>query len=224
MARGKNHKTAETRQAARHPLLVYYNLGRRYRPPGVLLFLMGLFLFLPSLFRELRNEAVEPGALAGVGAVLVLVGIAFGLFSMLAKRRAYVQCRPDLLVVRTPFYRVLISYRRIKKVQPVQVLQLFPRDSLKGIGKPLVTPLLGMTAVEVEVSSWPASKRKLHRFLSRYLFSPRVEGWVFIVPNYSLLMREIELRHQQKDDVEKGRTSGYKDPFERLQESMKPRR
>jgi hypothetical protein len=220
MARGKKPKTT----AARHPLLVYYNLGRRYRPPGVLLFLMGSFLFLPSFFSELRNDAVEPGALAGVGAVLVLVGIAFGLFSRLAKRRAYVQCRPDLLEIHTPFYRVLVSYRRVKTVQSVQVLQLFPRNSLKGIGKPLMIPLMGMTALEVEVSSWPASRRKLQRFLSRYLFSPRVQGWVFIVPNYSLLMREIEDRRQQKDDVEKGRSAGYKDPFERLRDSVKQQR
>ncbi len=220
MARGKNPKAT----AARHPLLVYYNLGRRYRPPGLLLFLMGLFLFLPKFFREFRNDAVEPGALAGVGAVLVLVGIAFMLFARLARRRAYVQCRPDLLEIRTPFYRVLVSYRRVKMVQSVQVLQLFPRNSLKGIGKPLMIPLMGMTALEVEVSSWPSSKRKLHRFLSRYLFSPRVEGWVFIVPNYSLLMREIEDRRQKKDDVDKGRTSGYKDPFERLMDQARQQR
>lgn len=224
MARGKSEKASDARQAIRHPLLVYYNLGRRYRPPGVLLFLMGSFLFLPSFFHELKNKGVSPKALAGVGGVLVLVGIAFWLFSILSKRRAYVRCRPDVMEIHTPFYRTLVSYRRINLVQSVQVLQLFPRDSLKGMGKPLVIPLLGMTAVEVQVSSWPGSKKRMQRFLSRYLFSPRVDAWVFIVPNYSMLMREIEERRQERDDADKGRSAGYRDPFERLQDYTKKRR
>jgi hypothetical protein len=217
MARHKNNKTSEKRPTAiRHPLLVYRNLGRRYRPPGVLLFLMGVFLFLPSFIKELRNTAVKPEALAGVGAVLVLVGIAYWLFSILAIRRAYIECRPDVLEIRTPFYRTLVSYRRIKQVMSVQVSQLFPRESLKGMGKPLVVPLLGMTAVEMQVKSWPAPKKRLMRFLSHYLFSPRGEAWVFIVPNYSVLIRQIEQAAQNRIEQAKGESSGYKDPFERL--------
>jgi hypothetical protein len=220
MARQKNNRTSENRPTAiRHPLLVYRNLGKRYRPPGVLLFLMGLFLFLPSFIKELRNDAVKPEALAGVGAVLVLVGIAFWLFSILAIRRAYVMCRPDVLEIRAPFYRTLVSYRRIKQVMSVQVAQLFPRESLKGMGKPLMAPLLGMTAVELQVKSWPAPKKRLMRFLSRYLFSPRGEGWIFIVPNYSVLIRQIEQSYQDRLEQAKREASGYRDPFERLVQS-----
>jgi len=180
---------------------------------------MGVLLFLPSFIKELQNNAVKPEALAGVGGVLVLVGIAFWLFSILAIRRAYVECRPDVLEIRTPFYRTLVSYRRIKQVMSVQVSQLFPRESLKGIGKPLMSPLLGMTAVEMQVKSWPAPQKRLMRFLSRYLFTPRGEAWVFIVPNYSVLIRQIEQSYQNKIGEAKAGTSGYRDPFERLIES-----
>ena len=149
----------------------------------------------------------------------VLVGIAFWLFSILAIRRAYVTCRPDVLEIRTPFYRTLVSYRRIKQVMSVQVSQLFPRESLKGMGKPLMVPLLGMTAVELQVKSWPAPKKRLMRFLSHYLFSPRGEGWIFIVPNYSVLIRHIEQSYQDRIEQAKREASGYRDPFERLVQS-----
>jgi len=182
----------------RHPLLVYRMLGRRYRPPGVLLILMGLLLFLPSFIVELENEAVEPAALARLGGVLVLVGLAFMLFAALAIRRAYVVCTPDLLVIRTPFYRTVVSYRRVGQILSVPAWQLFPREDLKGMSRPLVTPLLGMTAVEVQMRGWPVPKRWLQVMLSRTMFSPRADAWVFVVPNYSVLMREIEHHRQLK--------------------------
>jgi hypothetical protein len=220
MARHKDNETSAKRPVAvRHPLLVYRNLGKRYRSPGALLFLMGVLLFLPSFIKELQNDAVKPEALAGVGVVLVLVGIAYWLFSILAIRRAYVECRPDVMEIHTPFYRTLVSYRRIKQAMSVQVSQLFPRESLKGMGKPLMSPLLGMTAVEMQVKSWPAPKKRLMRFLGPYLFSPRGEAWVFIVPNYSVLIRQIEQAYQNRIEQAKGEPGGYQDPFERLRQS-----
>jgi hypothetical protein len=221
MARKKDQEATEKPASLRHPLLLYYNLGRRDRPPGIFLFLMGAFLVLPVFIRELRNDLVDADALAGVGGVLMLVGIAFLLFSRLARRKAYVYCRPDILEIKLPFYRLLISYRRINTVQSVQVLQLFSREKLKGMSKPLMSPLMGLTAVEVQVKSWPVSKKRLRRMMSPYLFSPRVEGWVFVVPNYSILLRQIEEHRQKHEDEAQGKiSSGYKDPFERYQEQL----
>lgn len=200
----------------RHPLLIYYNLGKRYRPLGFLFIFLGIIAFLPSFISELETDFADPDDLALLGGALILVGIAFWLFSMLVKRRAYVQCNPDLLVVRTPFNRTLISYRRVKLVQPVQVSQIFPRDSLKGMGKPLMKPLLPMTAVEMQMKSWPGSKRRLQRLFSKYMFSPRSEAWLFIVPNYSALIRQIDAAIQRKAETDRGVASGYEDPIARL--------
>jgi len=195
---------------------VYYNLGRRYRGPGILLLLMGLLLFLPSFISELENDYASPNALAGVGVVVVLVGVAFLLFARLAIRRSYVEVNPDLLVIRTPFYRVLFSYRRIKLVQSVQVSRLYPKDSLKGMGKPLMRPLLPKTGLEVQVKSWPAPKKRLQRFLSQYLFSPRTEGWLFVVPDYRTLTRQIDSAINRKLEADQGKTGTYEDPIDRL--------
>jgi len=222
MARAKEQpQDANAPPITRHPLLLYYNMGRRYRPPGLLLFLLGPFLVLPRFVGELDHGIVDPDSLAVIGAIVTLVGLGLLLLSVVAKRRSYVQCRPDVLEIRTPFYRSLVSYSRIKQVLSVQVSQLFPRESLKGRGKPLMTPLLGMTAVEVYMTSWPAPKNRLMRYMGKYLFSPRADAWVFIVPNYSVLIRQLEVARQRRDERARAQASGYQDPFERLQHRKK---
>jgi hypothetical protein len=209
MARRKStEQKADQQKTLRHPLLVYVNLGRRYRPPAVLMIVMGPFFFLPRYVRELNKNMIDPDKFAIIGGVVMLAGLGFLLFSILAKRQAYVLCRPDVLEIHTPFYRVLISYLRIKQVLSVQVSQLFP--------KPLMVPLLGMTAVEMYVTSWPKPKKRMKRYLSRHLFSPRADAFVFIVPNYSILIRQIEAASQRHAEGERGTSSGYQDPFERL--------
>jgi hypothetical protein len=202
--------------STQHMLLVYKNLGRRYRPPGVLLMVMGLFAFAPTFIGDLQNDLFEPAALAGVGAVLVLAGLGFWLFSALAMRRSYVQCQRDLLVIRSPFYRTLLSYRRISAVRVLPISKLIDQDKLKGLGKALVGPLVGGMAIVVYVNSWPTPKRWLKRFHSPYLFTREGEGWVFIVPNYSTLMREIEEFQQRKQDEIRGLQEKYEDPIDRL--------
>ncbi len=213
----RRKKQQQTDAPKRHPLLVYHNLGRRYRPPAVLLMAMGIFALLPALIPELENEAVDPQALAGVGVVVILVGIAFWLFTVLALRRSYVECAPDLLVIRTPFNRRLVSYRRVKEVRAEPINKLYEKHKFKGMGKPLMEPLLGGMAAVVHMRSWPVSQRRLRRLFGPYMFSPR-EGeaaWVFIVPNYSALVRQIEEARLRKIDEDRGER-GYKDPIERL--------
>ena len=210
-----SHETpTEHRGPIRHPLLIYHNLGKRYRGPGIFMLIIGLIFFLPALVSDLESSMVKKEALGLVGMVLALAGLGFWLFSQLARRKAYIQCRPDLIEIRTPFSRTLISYLRIKQVQSVQVSKIFDRDKLKGMSKPLMTPLMSMTAVEMHVESWPAPKKRLTRMLSAYMFSPRTDAWIFIVPNYSLLMRQIEAAAQTKAAAEK--STSYEDPFARL--------
>ena len=177
---------------------------------------MGLFMFLPQLISELQNDMVDPDDLAIFGGVIILVGVGLWLFAWMATHRAYVQCRADVLLVRTPFYRVMVSYRRVKTSQSVKVAKVFPRESLKGMERALVEPLLAMTAAEVHLTSWPKSRKRLMRFMSRQMFSQQEEAWIFIVPEYGRLIRQIDAAVQRKAERESGTAAAYEDPFERL--------
>ncbi len=216
--RGKKQASKAAERGTKHPLLIYRNLGRRYKPPALLLIVLGFFAQLPNWIVELQNEWVEPEALAKVGGVLILVGVGFWLFAVLAEKRAYVQCRPDLLVVRSPFRRTMVSYRRIRQVRSVPVTEVFEREKVKGLGRVLLAPLWGMMAVEVQMKSWPHSPKWLRRLHGRYLFTSKGENWVFIVPNYSLLVRDLEEAQQRKKQSERQYTSGYQDPISRLEQ------
>lgn len=218
---GKRQEKQQTpdrpRKLLKHPLLVYTNLGRRYRPPAVLLIVMGLFALLPRWIKELRNDNFDSDSVVVVGVVVILAGVGFFLFSMLAKRRAYVLCRPDVFVVRSPFSRTMISYRRIKDIRAVPVKTLYGGYKLKGLSKALVGPLMGSMAVVVIMKSWPRSRTWLRRLHGPHLFSPRQgeEAWVFIVPNYSVLMREIDDYRLRKLDEDRAKQR-YEDPIDRL--------
>jgi hypothetical protein len=213
MGRKKEQKEQEV---TRHPLLVYRNLGKRYRPVGIVFMFMGILSFLPVFISDLEDSSVDSGSMAAVGVTLLLVGAAFWLFAILAIRRSYVQIKPDLLEIRAPFYRTVMSYRRIKQAQSVQVGQLFPRESIKGASKPLVLPLLAGTGVEVHVTSWPTPKKRLMRFMGPYLFSPRTDAWFFIVPDYSAFIRQLDVATQRKLEANKNIGGQYEDPIERL--------
>lgn len=212
----ERRKTPAATKPQRHPLLVYRHLGYRYRPPALLLIVMGLFAFLPTFIGELHNEDIPPGTLAVVGLVLVLVGIAFWQFAALALRRAYVECLPDVVLIRTPFARVRLSYRRIKAVRAVPVAKVYERTKLRGMRKPLLKPLLKDMAVVVYVKSWPAPKRALRWRIGNLLFAPQEEGWVLIVPDCSALLRQVEVGQQRKYDEDRQAQTGYQDPIERL--------
>lgn len=200
----------------RHPLLIFRNLGRRYRPVGLLLIVLGALAFLPTFIGELQNEWVDPAPMAAVGLVLILVGIAFWLFAALALRRAYVQCLPDVVIVRTPFHSLRVSYRRITSIRAMPVAEAFKGVRLGGMGRPLVKPLRKEMAVVVMVKSWPVPKRGLRRRMGRWLFVPKGEGWVLIVPDTSRLMREMEELQQRKLEADRRAAAEYEDPIDRL--------
>jgi hypothetical protein len=96
---------------------------------------------------------------------------------------------------------------------------MFPADSLKGMGKPLMRPLLGMTAIEMVVKSWPTPKKRLRRLFGEFMFSTRDDAWIFIVPNYSKLMNQIDAGIQNRASQRRAPTSQYRDPFERLRDT-----
>src|SRR5690349_10019170 len=108
-------KKQSIKPGSKHRLILYRFTAARYRPPGVLLIMMGLLAFLPTILPPLRfNSAILTyQQLAILGAASIALGLVLFIGAVLAERRAYVQCLPDYLLINTMFNRVFLSYKRI---------------------------------------------------------------------------------------------------------------
>ena len=214
----KKEEKSERKKGIKHPLLVYRFIAHRYRPAGVLLFLMGLLALLPTAIPALRYKTsfISYTQLASVGIAALVAGAGIWILSIFIERRAYVQCYPDYLVINTSARRVAVAYQRFVSIQPVQVNQVFPLEEIKGRDRDYIRHLRAETALEIEISDFPIPEKKLRRSINCFVFSPREKGFIFIVPNETRLNLEIGTFSQHALDRRDESQQRYQDPIERL--------
>jgi hypothetical protein len=181
----------------RHPLLLYARLFAMLRPPAFFIALLSGVLWwfapgVPLLSSDLAQTALL--AVAGLCALLFL-------YTLVGPRLSYAQCFPSHLRVSTPLFRLAISYSRIRTVRPVQ----FAPHRLGWSQRRFVEPFLGMTAVAVDLKSYPLGERWLKLWLNPYLFASDSTGLLFHLKDWMAFSRDIEtyrtewkMRHQQK--------------------------
>jgi hypothetical protein len=209
-----------TEKGNRYPLLVYRQSARRYRPVGVLLLVMGLLAQLPLIIGELRPQnffiTYQQLSLLGLGAIGV--GLLLWLAAQYEIRRAFVQCQPDYLLISTASGRVAVAYARFNTLKPVKVASLYKKEELKGRDRNTLKPLLKETALEALVIDYPLPEQELRRRLSRYLFSPRDEGFLFIVKKSSDLNMELTafISRAREANIGAQASMTYVAPFERV--------
>lgn len=213
--------------AIKHPLIIYRFTTRRYRPAAILLVVVGIFALLPTLIPQLRFQSaiLNYSQLGVIAIAAVILGLVIYVIAVLAERQAYVQCLPDYLVIHTLLHRVFVAYQRINSVQPVQIGRIFDikadkktagKNALSTRDKELIKPLIGEGAIEVEMSSWPKTEQQLRKTFTRFMFSTREEGFIFIVPKPQTLSIEITTYMQRALDTRDADQQRYLDPIERL--------
>ncbi|OGO11137.1 MAG: hypothetical protein A2Y93_13080 [Chloroflexi bacterium RBG_13_68_17] len=172
----------------RFRLLVYREAIGRYRLPAFLLTMMLLGLWYALGRFPLAWPPVEaaPWLMAGGLASAVLF-----LFALLGPRFAYVQARRDHLRVQTPIYRMKVSYRRIHNTRPVDVARMFPRASVRGSDRAVLSRLYGKTALGVDLRGLPLSRLVLRLFFHRLLFAADTEGLVLVVDKWMTLSNQL---------------------------------
>lgn len=177
----------------RYSLLLYQRLFAMLRGRSFWLALLTYILWL---------VAIEVPFLAPRDWLLWwIIGAAGFLFvlSFVGPRLAYVQCRPDYLLVSIPTYRLAISYGRIRSVRPVDFSESYKiaqqgwsqRRFLGSLYKHAHSGQL--TVLEMELKSFPLSKRWLKVWLNRYMFAVKMEGLFLLVDEWMSLSRDIEL-------------------------------
>ncbi len=218
----KKQAEGTVKRGAKHPLIIYRFVANRYRPRGFIFLIAGLAALLPWLIPgvaevlHLQNSILTPFRLAILGAVLLFAGAGMWILAFFVQHRAYVQCRPDYLLIHLAFHRVAVAYQRINSIQPAQLGRVFDPKSVKPRERALIKPLVGESAVEVALSGFPIPEKRLRGLLGWFMFSPRTTGFIFVVPKPTQLSIEINSHLQEAADKRQEDQQRYLDPIERL--------
>jgi hypothetical protein len=185
----KPHKKVTRKQGKRHPLIIYKRtMDRLWQATLILgLVLAGLWWQLTSGGSPLIQT--DQTAWVLVGAVVTVV---FTLFALLTRNMAYVQPFYNHIRLVTPFLRMQISYKRVRGVHPANFTKLFPPQESGWAEEQFLAPFYGMTALTVELSSFPVPPFLLRLFLSRKMLLPQKPGFIFLVDDWMALSNEID--------------------------------
>jgi hypothetical protein len=116
----------------------------------------------------------------GVGIYALLLSV----FLIGIRNLAYVQPFPSYLMLITPFLRLHISYRRIRKASSVEMQHLFPIGRYKGVQKKLLRSLVNETATVLDMQGWPLPRWVLSLFLSPLFFPDQTSRLALLVPDW----------------------------------------
>ena len=177
------------RAGKKYPLIVYQHMLNRWWPA---MFAIGL-----GMFAWAYSEYIDPLAqfitwrwqlLGGIGVLAILIGF----FFLIIKQFAYVQPSPNYLKLVTPFMRINISYKRIRKTAVTEMHYLFPKKSLSGWMQEIFAPLATRTALVLELTGYPVSPKLLRLFLSRFFFKDQTPHLVILVKDWMHFSAELE--------------------------------
>ncbi|MFN2269328.1 MAG: hypothetical protein ACK2US_00730 [Anaerolineae bacterium] len=175
------------KRGKRFRLLIYERMWQKWGLISLLVALASSALWL--LAPRIR---FLPNSLRMLILVPALASFALFAYVFIARRMAWVQCRPGYLQIQTPIYPLAISYARIKIVRPTEFSHIFDPSKEKRARRDWLRPYWGMTTVVVEISKYPVKKEWLRLWFNHYMFSPEATGFVFLVDDWMTLSRELQ--------------------------------
>jgi hypothetical protein len=152
-------------------------------------------LFLTSAIPIGADMIWEIPDLPPIRWALVVVASVSGfllLVLFVARWLAFVRCRANTLLIRTPFYQVVISYARIRLTRPTELSCIFFPEKQTWSQKRFLEPLWGRTVIVVETTGLPLPRWWLRLWLGKYLLMPDGSGFVFAVKDWMGLSQEID--------------------------------
>jgi hypothetical protein len=177
------------RAGHKYPLIVYRHMLSRW---WLAFILMGV-----GMFAWAYSEYIEPlgpftpwiwGFDAAVGGLAIMVGI----FFLIIRYFAYVQPLPNHLKLVTPFMRINISYKRIKKTTATEMRYIFSYKSMSGWVRDIFSPLANKTALVIELNGYPLSPVLLRLFLYKFFFKDKTPHLVILVQDWMRFSSELE--------------------------------
>jgi len=177
------------RPGKKYPLIIYRQIVSRW---WFAMIFMGFGLFALAYAEYIKPTAkfnpLPWQVFAGVGALAIFVGV----FFFAIRFMAYVQPHPSYLKFVTPFLRINISYRRIRRTVTTEMRQLFPLKGMSGWAQDVLSPLASKTALVLELNGYPVSPVILRLFLSRFFFKDKTPHLVILVEDWLKFSSEME--------------------------------
>jgi hypothetical protein len=177
------------RGGRRHPLVIYRQVINRWWPETLILGLLLAGLAWPVYKNPISQ--FEPWRwqwMLGLGAGVVL----FALLLLAMRSMAYVQVFPTYLKLVTPFLRLNISHKRLRRSTTTEMRVLFPPEKMRGWKRDVIAPLGGRTVVVLELNGWPAAPELLRVFLSPFFFKDKTPHFVILVNDWMRFSTELE--------------------------------
>ncbi|MCQ3937029.1 MAG: hypothetical protein DPW18_08295 [Chloroflexi bacterium] len=170
----------------RYPLVIYTHMMNRWYP-AILFLGIGLFGLAWALY-SWGYEEWRWLVFASLGGLSLFIS----LLMFLLRKSAYVQPFSDHLRLATPFLRLNISYKRIRRASSSSMGALFPPKSVPRSLYDVVAPLSKMTAIVIELTSFPMSQPALRLFLSPLFFKDKTPHFVLLVQDWMRFSAELE--------------------------------
>jgi hypothetical protein len=178
------------RVGKRYPLILYTRMIDRWWPAVFLLGLALISLAWP-LYQDPFLRLAEPWrwqAMAALGGAVTLGSLIMAVF----RNGAYVQLFGSHMRLATPFLRMNVSYRRILRATTISMGATFPPKSISGWRRGIIQPLSGMTAVKIELNSFPLPLFALRFFLSPFFFKDRTPHFIILVKDWMGFITELD--------------------------------
>jgi len=173
------------RAGKRYVLLVYQLMIRRWWPAVSALGLS--LIFLAYVFRK-EVEVLRWMSAVVIGGLVIISGIVMFAF----RNSGYIQLFGDHLRLATPFLRLNISYKRLRRTSSAQMSALFPSKSISNWRSEIIEPLVHKTALVLELNGFPTSQTVLRFFLSPFFFKDSTPHFVILVEDWMKFSTELE--------------------------------
>lgn len=174
------------RGGRRYPLVIYTHMINRWWP-AILALGLGLLGVAWGVY-NLGFEQWRWLGMASVGGLNVFIGLAL----LFIRKSAYVRAFNDHLRLATPFLRLNISYKRIRRASSSNMGALFPPNSISKWQAEIVQPIAKMTVIVLELNAFPMSQSVLRLFLSPLFFKDKTPHFVILVEDWMRFSSELE--------------------------------
>lgn len=177
------------RGGRKHPLVIYRNIINRWWPETMILGVLLSALAWPIY----KSPLGQMESWRWIGMLALGAGTIFFAFLLLAMRgMAYVQVVSGYVKLVTPFLRLNISHKRLRRSTTAEVRMLFPPEKMRGWKRDVIAPLGGRTAVVLELNGWPANPQLIRVFLSAFFFKDATPHFVILVDDWMRFSTELE--------------------------------